>query len=187
MIEKTLFSLGNLKIPATTAIFNLGPATDCPSKKLGFCQLANTTRCYALKAERLYPQVIPYRKRQHKYWIESSAKEFTLNLLQLKKYKKITHLRFNEACDFFEQSCVDKAEKIAVELLNYDIITYCYTARKDLNFSKCTALTVNGSGFMVHNNFLVSSKKGVYNCKMNCRNCSLCIKQYGITIHVTIH
>ena len=32
---------------------------------------------------------------------------------------------------------------------------YTYTARRDLDFSNVKHLVVNGSGFMVHNNFTV--------------------------------
>jgi hypothetical protein len=55
---------GNRKIPKSTAIFNMSSALNCPSKKLGLCKAASQgAKCYARKAEILYPQVLPYRER----------------------------------------------------------------------------------------------------------------------------
>ena len=64
-----------------------------------------------------------------------------------KKRTKPTHLRLNEAGDFYSQACVNKAEYIAQCLSHAGVRVYIYTARKDLDFSKCKYLVVNGSGF----------------------------------------
>ena len=63
-------SIGNKKLPKTTAIFNMGAATDCPSLELGLCQafVGEKLVCYAMKAESgLYPDVLPYRRRQESF------------------------------------------------------------------------------------------------------------------------
>jgi len=93
---------------------------------------------------------------------------------------RIDYLRINEAGDFRSQSDVEKAAKLANYILEYGIKTYCYTARSDLNFSVVNpeALTINGSGFMVHNMYKVIpaeklNKNGVV-CPGDCRTCSLC-------------
>ena len=52
-LKSVLGSEGNLKIPSSTAIFNMGSATDCPSLKLGLCKAYFNGKhiCYAKKAE----------------------------------------------------------------------------------------------------------------------------------------
>ena len=62
---KELLSFGNLKVGKDTAIFNMTPAFRCPSEELGLCSIAKI--CYAKKAERMYPQVTPYREKQEEY------------------------------------------------------------------------------------------------------------------------
>jgi hypothetical protein len=143
---------GNHKIPKTTAIFNMGSATDCPSYKLGLCQaIVNGKRvCYAIKPEKSYrPGVLPFRRRQEKYWKETSAEKFATDFIALNLFKPVPFnaLRLNESGDFWSQECVNKAETIARILRRYGVRTYCYSSRRDLNFSHCNYLVVSGSGF----------------------------------------
>ena len=144
---KSIIAFGNKKLPKTTAIFNMGSAMNCPSDKLGLCKLSK--ECYAKKAEVMYKAVKPYRDRQASYWLKNTALTFVVDFLQSieKKRLKPSHLRLNESGDFYSQNCVIKAEKIASELKKYGIKVYCYTARKDLDFSACKSLIINGSGF----------------------------------------
>ena len=67
--NKLEVSMGNLKIGKDTIIFNMGSATECPSRKNGMCKLGN--KCYAIKAEISYPDCKPYRDRQKSYWLNS--------------------------------------------------------------------------------------------------------------------
>ena len=61
-MSKKLFKRGNHKIGKDTLIFNMGPASLCPSKDRGLCQVAH--KCYALRDERRYHHVVPqYRFR----------------------------------------------------------------------------------------------------------------------------
>lgn len=191
-----IFSFGNRKLPKHMAIFNISSATDCESNKKGLCQLINTNKCYALKAEKMYKQVIPYRNRQNKFWKKCTAEEFVEIFLKTKKNKNIKYLRINEAGDFITQKCVDKADKIAKLLSKYNIKVCCYTARKDLNFSKKVHLVVNGSGFMVDNEFRITYDKNNLNadrknkiavCIGDCNKCTLCTKSLGMTIKVKDH
>jgi len=156
-----LVSAGNWKLPNTTAIFNMGEARTCPSSKLGLCQayVKGKCVCYARKAEIQYWTIVPfYRQRQERYWKAVTAEQFTSELLAFNKRKrnKFTALRLNEAGDFWSQVCVDKAEKIAGILSKYKIKTYSYSARRDLDFSKCKYLVVSGSGFKT------SGMKGIF-------------------------
>lgn len=47
-----VFSYGNRKLPAETLIVNITSAQNCPSDKLGFCEISSV--CYAKKCERIY-------------------------------------------------------------------------------------------------------------------------------------
>jgi len=55
-------SWGNNKIDKSVAIFNLNAATDCPNADTDRCQVPWES-CYAHKAEGMYPQVLPYRRK----------------------------------------------------------------------------------------------------------------------------
>lgn len=184
-----LLGSGNTKLPSSTAIFNLGSATDCPSRKLGFCQAISKDGkncCYAKKAEYSYhPTVLPYRRRQEKYWKKTSATKFVTDFLIINNYRvvKFRALRLNESGDFWDQASLDKAEEIARHLGKFKIKVYCYTARKDLSFVKIRNLIILGSNFhkegmkgvfkMVYN--VKEKPKGYGVCKGDCKVCSRCI------------
>jgi len=185
---KNHISSGNIKVPKTTAIFNMSSAHDCPSRKLGLCKASlQGAKCYALKAEYKYhPAVLPYRRRQEKIWKSTGVNDFVSQFLSLNKIKrnKYKALRFNESGDFHSQKYVNKAELIAKKLSEYGIKCYCYTSRSDLNFNNCKYLIISGSGFKksgVKNEFKIIGKNdkipnGYGICAGNCRICSRCLK-----------
>ena len=187
----SLFSFGNLKVGNDTAIFNMTPAKYCPSAELGLCKVCD--KCYARKAERLYPQVLPYRVRQMEFWQGVDTKIFVLifKLVMESKRNKIKYLRFSESGDFCTQSDVDKVSGIAEQLKGI-VKVYTYTARKDLDFSNVSDnLTVNGSGFMVHNNFYIYRDKSElidnFICGGDCLKCNLCKVSKKRNIAVKLH
>jgi len=196
----SLIRSGNLKIPTTTAIFNMTPATMCPALARGLCTIYNVEgkhRCYAMKAEGpRTPNVLPFRVRQLKFWKKVTAEEFAYQFILINslKEKAWTKLRFNEAGDFMTQKCVDKADKIAMYLARYGIKTYCYTHRSDLDYSEVKHLIISGSGFKkegVSNIFktvldLKDKPKGWSVCPMDCRNCDKCSTR-GQKIVVKMH
>ena len=200
---KQLLSFGNYKIPATTAIFNIGSATDCPSKALGLCALCE--ECYAMKAERQYPAVKPYRDRQLAYWQDVSVQQFVdefVNAIKRKKVK-VNALRVNESGDFYSQAGVGKLQAIAWHLWTIGgIRTYVYTARRDLNYDGCKNLNVMGSfstaeqtisAFMGVKGAKEHARKmrGFYRktvvCPADCKKCSLCQVAKGVVIFCEIH
>ena len=64
---KKLIQFGNHKLPKSIAIFNMGPAMECPSLNMGLCQayVGDKCVCYAMKAEIQYCKTVPpYRTRQ---------------------------------------------------------------------------------------------------------------------------
>lgn len=177
---------GNLKIPPTTAIFNMSSATDCPSKQKGLCKAAKAgVKCYARKAEYDYrPWVLPYRRRQEAYWKQVTAERFASEFLLLNALKDnpFNKIRFNESGNFHTQQCVDKAEQIAKILSRFGIRVYCYTSRSDLSFISVKHLIISGSGFQkkgITNQFIIvkdlkDRPKGFGVCPMNCKTCSRC-------------
>lgn len=178
---------GNRKIPATTAIFNMSSAKNCVSKKLGLCKAEKQgAKCYACKAEYLYPLALPFRERQAKLWEKITAEEFAFQFLMINSFKRnpFNALRVSESGDFHSQDCVDKMEKIARILKRYGIVTYAYTSRSDLDFSGVRDFVIHGSGFTkpgIKGIFkIIPNKKlkikGYGMCKMNCRVCKLCQK-----------
>ena len=185
----SVFSFGNRKLPKNTAIFNMSPAFDCESDRLNLCSVSAI--CYAKKAERMYKAVLLYRQRQKIFWLGCTPDEFVEAFIEAKKKKAIKYLRLNESGDFITQVCLEKAVAVSNLLYNdHGIKTYCYTARSDLDFTVRGRLVVNGSGFMVDNNFMVqedNSKLVTPLCPADCKICSMCTKSLGLTINVKKH
>jgi len=196
-----LLSNGNRKIGNDTLIFNMTPASKCPSEKLGLCVVAD--KCYAKKAEVQYWSCVPgYREQQMLYWDNHTAKEFVDDLVPiLNKYKgSIKFIRFNESGDAKSQKDVSKLVRIRKLLTKTlddssgTVQMYIYTARKDLNWTtamKTKGLTINGSNFMLNNNFnLVVEPEdaiGTSYCGGDCRVCNLCKYSKNKVINIRIH
>ena len=202
--------LGNKKLPKTTAVLNVCPASMCPSRVLGLCQLRdNGSGCYAVREERAWANTcMPSRFAMMGYWDTNDAWTIARDILAYNEAKrtKIRALRINECGDFRHFGDVEKAEMLARYLARHGIIAYCYTARRDLDFSDCEHLVVNGSGWMVHNRFqvayalstpekgkwLAADKNGekvecAYVCPGDCRKCSVCLVRRGRTTAVLYH
>lgn len=200
-MSKIEVSNGNHKIGKDTLIFNITSATDCPSKPLGLCQIPD--KCYAMKAEVQYPKTsLPYRRRQTEYWDKTSIMDIATDLALLVYDKKdIKYIRIGESGDFRSQEDVKKLQDVVNKfnfLCNKEIKFYVFTARSDLDFSSCPDnLTINGSGFMIDNNFKVVRKdeslikEGLgdktYLCGGDCRKCNLCKGKNGYKILVEEH
>jgi len=170
---------GNSKLPRTTMIFNMSSAEHCPAK--GFCLVRKD--CYARPPEKAYPACQPYRERQKEYWLNTPAKDIIKDIDSIlsRKRKLPTLFRFNEAGDFHSQECVHKLSAIATFLLKkYNIITYGYSARKDLSFKNARFL-VKSSGYNNGNNGVTRVfEKGAtipnnfFLCPGSCKTCSAC-------------
>lgn len=170
----------------------MGSAHECPSLKLGLCQLKNPGKeCYAMKSERQYPSVKPYRQAQKVIWQGSTAEDIAAQLFSIvaRRKKPLKYLRLNESGDFWGQPCVDKASKLAQLIEPLGIKVYCYTARKDLKYKQVHKnLTINGSNFKVHNNFrAVDRFTSRIVCGGNCRTCNICKESRNIEIQVLKH
>jgi hypothetical protein len=179
-------SIGNTKIGNDTLIFNITSAHDCPSAKLGFCQLPNSKACYARRGER-HPVVKAFRRRQTEQFDRHTVSYLAYAFLKAQnKYPNIKYLRISESGDFRSQADVQKISSLA-EFLNGYMRVYTYTARKDLDFSDISEnLVLNGSGFMLHNRFLVVKHPDPSKplCPMDCSKCNWCKVKNRKTIQV---
>ena len=122
-------SFGNRKLASTCMIYNMTSAAACPADKLGMCP--HSSVCYAKKAERLYPRVLPYRQRQEDWW--RSQQDPIAFVRALRKTTK--YFRFSEAGDFRIQHDVTRMAVVCSMLVANGITCYGYTARYDLDFS----------------------------------------------------
>ena len=193
---KELVLFGNAKLPDSTAIFNLGSATNCPSAKLGLCKVRSI--CYAWKEEKRWKNCYNHREESTMYWNEHTSTQFVDDLLLtiIKEQRTVTALRFNEAGDLGDIIDLMKIHEIAKKLKKYNIKVYIYTAREDLyNMYKMKNdnLCINGSGFMADNNFMavntddIVSTKYIKVCNGNCRLCTLCLEKNNYVIQVVKH
>lgn len=135
-------------------------ATDCSSQQRGLCPVP-LGACYALRAERRFPRVLPYRRRQTDIWDQLSAAEIAEDVKVLaRRRRKIPtkYLRMQESGDFRHHGDLAKMSELA-DLLKGVVTVYTYTARRDLFPARTSSnLIINGSGFMVDNNFKVVNK-----------------------------
>jgi len=192
-----LIRRGNKKLPSTTWIFNCGTARDCPSKALGLCQCAD--KCYAMKAERMYKNVLPFRERQRALWGNVTPKRFVSALFlasNRSRTRAMESFRFNEAGDFSTQQDINWLTAVCKILKQAGVSCYGYTARTDLNLT----------GLLKHSSVNVSNDKRNWIdkganrfravkqatgknpvCPGSCKACSLCQKVRGLEIEIPLH
>jgi len=182
----------------------MGPAKTCPSLKRGLCQAMYDGKCvcYARRAEQFYPQVMPYRQRQYHFWKKCVDRwdilGFVEQMTSTRKLSSIKHLRLNESGDFENQNELEFAMSVASMLFHeYGIVTYGYTARRDLDYTAADFgyFRFRGSGFQkrgllgsftfVERGTDIPSHRFV--CKGDCRVCSLCLNTNIRDIYVSEH
>ena len=177
-----LWKYGSSVLGNDVLILNMVSATRCPSKARGYCLLGKN--CYALKAEVQYPRCLAYRERQAQYWLHSGAERILRDLVEsiFRRRLDTKYFRYNESGDFYSQTDITKLNYIARGLQKLGIITFGYTARRDLDFSN-TDFIVRGSGFMLPHGMTFicnSDTPSGYNEELNatvcngiCRDCTL--------------
>lgn len=179
-------------------IVNITSAHNCPSDNLGLCPHSKV--CYAKKCERIYKSYLAKNLLVEEL-MNKWSKEDIIEILE--SYinncpHEIKYIRLNEAGDFPNQQSVDLWDEIAEYFDNYyNIKTYCYTCRSDLNFCHIIHYNVNASITSIHAQryFLCVDKETyaqldpkVVKCKGDCRICSLCYKSsYKGVIYVKQH
>ncbi len=184
-----LLTYGNLKLPKTTAIFNITAAKDCPAKQ--FCP--HVKDCYALKSEIRYPNTLRYHRKQTEYFDLLSARQLAKSFLLDMRDKKhfVDKFRFSESGDFRNQSDVDKMTEIAKIISDTGRHVYGYSCRPDLNLEELKKVaTVNGNHFAASNTVRIVSQfsnNGEIQCKANCRLCDACATANGAIIEIIKH
>jgi hypothetical protein len=126
--EGITMSAGNKKLDKSIGIFNL------PAGKDYTCE--NTCKnCYAIKAQYLYPQVLPCRIRNFEASKQENFVSLMVALIVKAKFKVV---RIHESGDFYSIEYMQKWDNIAKQLP--EIKFYAYTKR---NFVEFTANNVN--------------------------------------------
>lgn len=189
------FTQGNLKLPPTTYIINLGTAGLCPGRALGTCRCCSI--CYAKNAETRHKTgVINTRLLQTLRWRKLSAEQIAKQLLDVSdraSKNKMKYLRINESGDVFDQSDIKKMSDIADILAKHGVGTYTYSSRYDLDWSgKSKNLIVNSSSseWLCDNQFIAVddfTDDMEYRCSGECDECDYCKEAEGRTIYVKVH
>jgi hypothetical protein len=196
-------SFGNSKIADSVAIFNMNSATDCPNAKTENCQVP-WSDCYAHKAENMYNNTLPYRRRQEYLWdcldAETWAKAFLAAVSR--KRKPVNAVRFSEAGDFRHTGDIIKVDRIAEIMSEKDITVYTYSASNYLDWSEAEHFTVNQSNdfedFGDRLYTAVPEKSDIpedgVQCPyeatdgdIKCGDCRLCLDKDAGDVYITLH
>lgn len=194
MNPKLHVSYGNAKLPKTTCIVNLGTWLNCSGRKEGFCEICK--ECYDKSPEVRFKERTKDRLEQEAFWRTLDAKTFGLILAREisnhnnKTKNKVNLIRWAEVGEIRNQEDLIKirdVSNIIGELLG--IKSYIYTHNKNLDFDiDRPNLTINGSGFMVDNEYrVVKDREEEFNnlsdlsnkrdCVCDCTICSYCSRK----------
>lgn len=110
-LNNLTLSKGNMKLDKSILIWSIPAVKTCPN-----CSDC-AKHCYARKAERIYPTVLPCRERN---WEASKQEDFVSNMVKLIKRTqknsrkvKIEAVRIHESGDFFSKEYAEKWADIA--------------------------------------------------------------------------
>ena len=187
---------GNAKLPKSTAIINLGTWFNCSGRKEKFCDLHEV--CYAKSPEVRFKERIRDRLEQEIFW-RSLRAEWIANTIvnAIREYEnktniKVKLIRWNEVGEIRNHNDFSKiiiCSDIIYKRLG--IKSYVYTHNNKLDYSNYYGdyLTMNGSGFMIDNQYNVVKNKSeklknsnlinIKNCICDCTRCSLCSEKNG--------
>ena len=117
MMKEFHFSRGNLKLNKDILIWNLPAIKTCPASSPECRKF-----CYALKAQRSYPNCLPSRERNLEF---SKRKDFVEQIVSYLKKRKETTIRWHESGDIYNSKYLESLKEIARRLPNK--IFYAYT------------------------------------------------------------
>ena len=201
-------SWGNNKISKEVAIFNFNSATDCPNAETDNCQV-EFGECYAHKAENMYKNTLPYRRRQEYLRDCLDPDTFAKAFLELvsRKRNSVTAIRFSEAGDFRHRGDVIWADRVAEIVGREGIDCFCYSASDYLDWSEAEHFTVNQSNnFSEYGDRLYSAvpkaddipqeaiqcphdyqKSNGSDNPIKCGDCRCCLSKDGPNVFITLH
>lgn len=194
----------NAKTAGILGVF-FGTAADCPSRKLGLCQLPNDTLCYARSGEKratrknnesgCFGMDATFKGRLASYYWDlfETDSETRRKFLKYCEHYNIDTLRFNLKSDFRHA-----LDAVAVfYLAGAGLKLTGYTARDDLaaeleRIAQHPNVILNGSNRKYTNRFKCTDSVAEYmtadhRCKGSCANCRNCYRLRGETITVLIH
>lgn len=190
-------TFGNAKLPKTTMIVNMGTWFNCPGRKEGFCDIC--IECYDKHVEVMYKDRTIGRLEQEIFWRACTAEEFAKALINQIKIRnastrmyKVKQIRWCEVGELRNQSDLEKL----IDVTNMigektGIKSYIYTHNRNLSFCSKEMrpyLTINGSNFMIDNEYRVLSKGTItknspfFICECDCTVCNACYHANGIII-----
>ena len=187
MIKDLTVSKGNFKLPVTTTILNL-------PTKLSCIQITkDCSRCYAEKAEKMRPCVLPCRVRNMQ---STKKKTFVYDLIKLIDKSKNLVFRYHESGDFYSQDYLNKAFQIAIK--RPKVFFYAYSkSTKKLNFknrpknfrlidSLCLKASKHKAKVIFEND---SIPKGFFVCPGSCKKCNYCFnpKTKNVLVAFPLH
>lgn len=192
-------AFGNKKVPKTTSISNTTSWFLCPGRLLGFCELHED--CYD-KCREVMGSVCQSRLNHDLWWRTNDAKTiaqfhiYAIHAENMKRSKdeQINLHRFQEVGDFRNQDDLIKMRDVSNFI--YDelgINSYTYSHNRDLDYDiNRPHLTINGSGFMIDNQFTVVEPSdfkryveshNCFPCPQKCEMCnSICSQKLGIEV-----
>lgn len=190
-------TFGNKKLPKSTMIFNIPARGTCPGRT-ALC----SDKCYALKAERMYKQVLP--ARQHNFE-QSRLATFRPEMGKViaKALQKIDAVRIHESGDFYNQTYLEAWYNIARDWPG--ITFYAYTKSFHLNFigkpsnfvliasfdqstRDVSRLTYESKRKFFDNTFTIIDRQDPSaSCVQDCTVCSTCWMGKGHNITVNQH
>lgn len=198
--QKISLSAGNKKLPYNTLIFNILSELTCPFKT-SFC----ASKCYAKKAERLYPSVRASRKNNLKRSQNVNFKDDVFSMVSAINEKMpnlITHFRIHESGDFYSQAYFDQWQSIA--RLFPKIQFYAYTKSFFLNFEKKADNMILIASFdhsstehqktlyeknsqYFNKEFHIVEKTAEASCIQDCTKCNLCFTPSSSKQKITVN
>ncbi|MFA5879913.1 MAG: hypothetical protein WC860_07035 [Candidatus Margulisiibacteriota bacterium] len=195
---KYSLSLGNKKLPEETLIFNITPVSTCPLATV-FCKKS----CYALKAERLYPQVKISRLNN----FNQSKNDYFVNdmidiIKAIQDKKTVKYFRIHESGDFYNNLYWHKWVTIAQNFP--DIVFYAYTksffidaSLKPKNFILLASIdTTSEERFLklyevqkqfFDKTFTIIPKNQKAVCGQDCSTCNLCFTFDNSVKNITVN
>ena len=125
----TLLKYGNAKLN-NTLVFNLPASNEVCGR---ICK-----NCYAIKAQRIYPNVLPYRTRMLEYSQQPNFVSTIINDIN-SCTKPFKYIRIHESGDFYSQDYINSWIDIASSFPQYTF--YAYTKRlNEFDFSSFKSL-----------------------------------------------
>ena len=125
----TLLKYGNAKLN-NTLVFNLPASNEVCGR---ICH-----NCYAIKAQRIYPNVLPYRTRMLEYSQQPNFVSTIINDIN-SCTKPFKYIRIHESGDFYSQDYINSWIDIASSFPQYTF--YAYTKRlSEFDFSSFKSL-----------------------------------------------